>query len=124
MFLGTGTTIGFASGFLAEILDLSGPTLSRVSVQSSHMGTPANYHTFLEGKLVDAGELTVEMGFDPDATPPIVNVPETVTITFPDSGSTTWVFQGFLTSFEVADPLEDKMTATATIKATGPLVIT
>lgn len=121
MILGTGITITFASGFLAEILDVSPPNLSRISVQSSHMLTPDNFHTFLEGKLTDPGELTVEIGFDPALAPPINDAPETIVITFPDAGAATQTFIGFMTGFEPSGPLEDRMTATVTIKATGPV---
>lgn len=123
MEIGTGTTITFASGFFAEILDVSPPNASRESIQVSHMGT-TDAHTFKPTDLADWGELTVEMGFDPATTVPITNAAETVTITFPDSGATTWVFEGFMTGFEPSDPLEDRMTATATIKVSGPVVQT
>ena len=122
MFIGTGTTISFASGFLAEILDITLPGMSRESIQTSHMGTSGD-HTFTPAKLVDNGEMVVELGFDADEDPPIDDDPETVTITFPDSGSSTWVFTGFLTGYEGSDPLEDRVTATATVKVTGGIVI-
>ena len=124
MFIGTGTTIAFDSGFLAEILDVTPPGFSRESIPTSHMGTADNAHTFKPAKLTDYGEMTVDIGFDPDADPPINSDAETITITFPDSGSTTWAFSGFMTGYEAADPLEGRMTASVTIKATGKVTIT
>lgn len=121
--IGTGTTVSFASGFLAEILSISGPTMSRGSVDMSHMGTTTN-KVFKPTDLSDMGELTVELLFIPQDTPPINDAPESIAITFPDSAASVWTFTGFLTGFDVTDPLEDRMTATAKIKITGGVVIT
>lgn len=121
MDIGTGTTITFATGFFAEILDITGPGLSRESIQTSHMGT-TTAHTFLPGDLYDGGELTVELGLDVGQTPPISSVAESITITGP--GGDTIAFDGFMTGFEPRIPLEDRMTATATIKVTGTVTFT
>lgn len=123
MFIGTGTTVAFSSGFFAEILSVSPVSASRNSVESSHMATPNNSHTFLPTDLVDWGEMTVELGFAPGTKPPIQNATETITITFPDSAASTWTFLGFMTGFDADDPLEDRATATAVIKYTGDLTV-
>ena len=120
--IGTGTTITFSTGFFAEIVDISGPEASRESVQVSHMGT-TTAHIFLPTDLVDWGDLTVELLLDPQTKPPVNAVAETVTITFPDSAATTWAFSGFMTGFDLGIPLEDRMTATATIKVTGDVTV-
>lgn len=116
--VGTGTTITFASGFFAEVLSIAGPSGSRVSLQTSHMGT-TTAHTFVPGDLVDWGEMTVEMHYVAGEDPPIDDVVESVTITFPDSASSTLSFDGFMTGFEITNTLEEIITASATIKATG-----
>jgi len=121
--VGTGTTIAFASGFFAEILSVSGPNASRVSIPTSHMGT-TSAHTFTPGDLVDWGELTVELAFDPSATPPIASSSESVVINFPDSDTSTWTMTGFMTAFSPSTPFEERATASATIKITGAVVIT
>ena len=122
MDISTGITITFSTGFLAEILDVSPPGSSRESIQTSHMGT-TNAHTFTPADLVDWGELTVEMAFAPGTTPPITSVAEEIVITFPDSGASTWTFSGFMTGFEPSAPLEDRMTASATIKVSGAVAV-
>ena len=118
--LGTGTTITFSTGFCAEILSISGPGLSREMIDISHMGT-TTAHAYMVADLYDAGELTVELQFVPGTAIPIAGAFETVTITFPDSGASTLAFSGAMSGFEPSIPLEDKMTATATIKATGAI---
>ena len=120
--IGTGTTISFSSGFFAEMTEITPPGASRESIQTSHMTTTVA-HDFLPTKLVDWGELTVELQFDPAADPPIDNDPEAIVITHINSAATTWSFQGFMTGYEASIPLEDKETATATIKVTGDVTI-
>lgn len=119
-FVSTGIVISFDSGFLAEILEVTGPSMTRESIPSSHMGT-TNDHTFLVAKLVDGGELTVSIAYDPSEVPPIHEDPETVTLTFPDSSAATKTFTGFMTAFEMSAPLEERATASCTIKATGAI---
>lgn len=123
MDIGTGIVISFSAGFFAEILDVSPPGASRESIQTSHMGTE-DAHTFTPADLVDWGEMVVEMAFAPLTTPPITAAKETITITFPDSGTSVWTFDGFMTGFEPSAPLEDRMTASATIKVTGKVQVT
>lgn len=123
MDIGTGTTVAMDSGFFAEILDVSPPAASRESIPSSHMGT-TTAHTFSPATLVDWGEMTLEILFDPSLRPPIDDAAESVTITFPNSAASTWIFTGFMTGFEPSVPLEDRMTATATVKVSGDVSVT
>jgi hypothetical protein len=116
MNIGTGTSIMVGTGFVAEILDVSPPAPKRNSIQTSHMGT-VDAHTFIPTKLVDWGELKFDMAFDPSVVPPIDASPAQCVITFPDAE--TWTFQGFLTGYEPKTPLEDKMTASVTVKVSG-----
>ena len=119
MQIGTGATITFDSGFFAEVLDIRPCSAAREAVNVSHMGT-TDAHEFKPVDLVDWGEVTVELGLFPGTAPPIDDSPETITITFPDSASTTWVWaNSFMTAFEAQVPLEDKMTATCRIKLNG-----
>ncbi len=118
--VGTGSTITFSSGFMAEINNISHSGISRESVDTSHMGT-TTARTFIPGDLFDPGEITVELNFNTNVKPPILEAAETVTVTFPTSD--TWAASGFMTSFEYDDPFEGKMTATATIKFSGDITV-
>lgn len=119
---GTGTSIEFSSGFFAEILDLTPPGPSRESIATSHFGT-TEAMSFEPAKLVDWGEMTVEIAFDPETTPPIGSAAEIIVITFPDTGATTWTFSGFMTSFEPSVPMDDQATASCTIKVSGKVTV-
>lgn len=121
MEIGTGASIAFQTGFFGEILDINLQGMSRPSVKTSHMGT-VGPDTFKPGKLWDPGGAQVEFAFDPTTKPPIDAAAETITITWEDG--TTWAVSGYMTDFEVGNPLEDKMTATATLKFTGDITVT
>ena len=121
--VGTGITVTFASGFLAEILNVNDGDMSRQSIEASH--STSTEKEYLPGVLVDQGQLEVEIAFDPKATPPINSAAETVTVTYPDGS--TWARSGFMERFRhtvPVQPQEDRMTATATIKFTGALTVT
>ncbi len=118
--VGTGISIAFASGFLAEIINAADQGIERAAIDASHMGSAQM--EFLAGRLANLGSSEIEIAFDPQATPPIEAAAETVTITFPDG--TTWARTGFMTGFQWQAPFEDRMTATCSIKYTGQLTIT
>jgi Lambda phage tail tube protein, TTP len=115
---GLGAAITFSSGFMARMLSIEISGIERAELESTHMGTTGAAKTFVPADLYDPGEMTVEMHFDTDASPPITGAAETVTITWPDAE--TWACSGFLKSFAMNAPTEEFMTATAVIKFTGP----
>lgn len=122
MYIGTGTTISLGGSSIAEILDVTPPGMARESVQTSHMGSTVA-HSFLPTKLYDGGEVTLEIAFDPNWAVPISDDAASCVITFPDSGSSTWTFSAFVTGYEPADPLEDRMTASLTLKVAEAVTI-
>jgi hypothetical protein len=117
--LGNGATITFSSGFLALITDISISGIEREAIDSSTLSTSGG-KTFMPSDVYDAGELSVEMQFATDGTPPITSAAETVTVTFPDAE--TLIAQGFMTGFEISDITNESiMKASATIKFTGSI---
>jgi hypothetical protein len=124
-FLGTGATIAFQTGFFAEILSLEWSGIAREPIETSHAGT-STWKTFIPGRLSDPGELSVELHLDADTAAPINAAAETITVTLPSNGAgdtSTWSASGFMTSFSFSAPMEDKQTATATIKFTGAITV-
>lgn len=133
--VGTGTTIVFGtSGFAAQVLDVTPPAPQREAFDAAHMGTakPAagsmGNRPVVFSKLVDPGELSFELHFDPDDVPPIHEVAETITVTFPiPAGLTngaTWVFSGGVVGYEPSVPMDGKMVATVRVKVSGPIART
>lgn len=124
----TGATVVFGtSAFSAELMSVGLPGVTRQSIDTTHMGTTVA-RTFIPSDLIDWGELEIEFAFDPDNEPPMDGVAETITITFPipsgGIGGATIAGSGFFTNFSMTGPLEEKMTATATIKWSGDLTWT
>lgn len=119
---GYGITITFGSGFFAEITGVTPPGMARESIDVSHTESPDNAMEFIMADLVDYGELGVEMNFNPDTVPPIDDPFEAVTINFPSGAS--WAFQGALSGYEPDAPIDDRMTASATVKVSGKITIT
>ena len=121
--VGTATTIAFAtSAFTAEVKSLNGSDVTREDIDVSHMGS-GNYMEFQPAELADGGSIEMEIHFDPDEIPPILAVPEQITITFPTPsgglGGATLVFTGYVNAWSWEAPLEEVMTAEITIKVDG-----
>lgn len=119
---GNGTTVTFGAwSFVGNIISITPGDETREALNVSHLGT-TNYHQFIPGDLVDAGEWTftyIQDSTDADKTLPPdptsgtadgMGVRDTVTITLPeqiDAGNPpTFVFTGFVTSRQLA-PLEN-----------------
>lgn len=118
--LGTGLVVTFASGFLAEIIDATPPEATRESVDTTHMGT-TTARTFTPVDLIDWGEASFDIAFDPGTRPPIDQAAEAVTLTFRNGD--TWAFTGFMTGYAPANPLEERSTATCRIKVSGDVTV-
>ena len=120
--IATGITIVFGtSAFEAEITDVAGPTSSRDSVEVTHQESIGG-REFTPTDLPDYGEISWDIHFNPDDDPPVDLAPEVITVTWP-SGA-TWAFLGFVTSYEPAGPLLDKMTGSITVKISGVITVT
>lgn len=132
-----GTTVVFAtSAFTSSIMGISIAGVTRADIDTSHFGQAipgaavfAN-KTYIPSDLTDGGDLTLEVHFDPDQDLPMNsdNANETITITWPkvpaDATAAIWAFDGYMKSFDMTGPLEDKMTATIVVKIAGPITVT
>jgi len=113
---GTGTTITWETGFLAEVIDLTPPGATREMIKTSHMET-LRAHTYIVGQLIDWGEMVVEVAFDPGLTPPIESVFSTAIVNFPDGE--IWTMCAAMSGYTPRAPMEERMTATCTLKISG-----
>lgn len=123
--IGTGATVTFSSGYLAEIISIQGSGTNRASIATSHLGTTGGM-TYIPAKLYDPGTLTVELQMVPGTTPitPLTAAAETITVTFPDTGAATYAASGFMTGFDYSIPLEDRVTQTVNIQFSGNITVT
>lgn len=134
--MATSTSIGYGTTFavgdgggpevftdLAEVTNVTGPAVTRETVDATHMGSPNRYREFIAG-LIDGGEVTVDMNYVPGgATEILLNAcleqvaARNYRITAPNTE--VLAFSGFCTAKSAAIPLDDKMTLSATFKVSG-----
>ena len=120
---GQGTTIAFGtSSFAAELIDISGPEQTRGVIESTHMGT-TGAKTFIPTELIDNGSVTATVVLDAaNDNVPISDAAETITIVYGGaSGSASWAFSGFCTSYKPSASMGERMTAELEIKVTGAI---
>jgi len=118
---------------VAEITDISGPSVTADEIDVSSHDSPDTYREFVQG-MKDGGEVTFEGHFIYDHATledagDILGYldgggVESWKIVFPDTGSTEWAFDGFVTAFETTGNFEDKATFSATIKVSGKPTLT
>lgn len=110
---------------VAEVHNISGPSVSRDSIETTHHGSTGGYREYLPG-LRDGGEVTVDINWDnsegshADIYGQITSsqtANEDYRVNF--SGGATFTFSGHVTAFDVTAPLDDRLTASLTIKLSG-----
>src|SRR5262245_8898689 len=131
---GSGTEVTFeTSGFSARITNVRWSGIMRNAIDTSYMqfGTiGANQfgnREYIPSGLIDPGEIVLDIHFNPEDHVPM-NEPEMITVTWPkaaaDATAATWACTGFVRQMEINDPMDEKMTATLTIKLTGSCTMT
>lgn len=126
---GHGASITLPGVTLSEVLDISWSGVSRNAIETTNMGTGGSVsssggRTYITASPSDAGEITIEANLDTQVAAWISCIDAAagaVVLTFPGGG--TWTTGGFVTSTSFSVPLEDKMTASITVKLTGDIVV-
>lgn len=133
-FSGVGTTFGRADtdgtsdpAFtnIAEINSVDGPNKSRGTIDVTSLDSDEGYREFITS-FRDAGEVTLGMNFT-FAGYELMNddfesdSSREFKITLPNTEGTEFEFDGYVTALGMAVPFDDKVTATVTIKITGPI---
>lgn len=127
--IGAINTLLKADGTLiAEVRSINGLSLSvkKVDVTSHSSSEPWSE---AQATLLDAGDLSFEINYIP-SNPTHNNTSGLLsfltsratkawTLTFPDSGASSWGFDGFISKFEMQAPVDNVLTAKITITATG-----
>lgn len=116
---------------VAEVLNISGPSLSRDTVDVTTMDSPDQWREFIAG-LKDGGELTFDVVYDP-VDPTIEPGSGLLSefdkasgaaatnwqLVFSDPAGTTWAFAAILTGAEPQESIDDKVMLSCTLKVTG-----
>ncbi len=113
---------------VAEINSIDGPNKSRDTIDVTSLDSAAGYREFI-ASFRDGGEVTLEMNFTRDGYEEMNADFETDTLVdyqvlIPDTGETTFDFSGLVTSLGMGIPLDDKITASITIKVSGQVTLT
>lgn len=139
--MATNAAIGYGTAFkrgdgadpevfaaLAEVTAINGFSMSKDTVDATHMTSTNRYREFISG-LRDAGEISIEINFDADSTEIAnaftdfnANVSRNYQIVWADTSD--FEFAGFCVGLETGAPVDDKMTATLTYKITGQPTLT
>lgn len=112
---------------IADPTSISGPGLSRETIDVTSHGSPDGWMEFIGG-LKDGGEVSVDVNYDPAAHDLLIadfedSVPRNYQVVFPDPGTTTWGIKAVLTGFEPEAPYDDKLAASLTFKVSGKPVL-
>ena len=128
---GMGTTFGKQDGStgtftsLAEIKDITGPSMSRETFDTTAIDTTGGYRTFITG-LKDAGAISLTLNYTPSAYAAMLagytsDTADTYQIKLPDN--TTIVFDGYISEIPLTIPT-GLVTFTATVKISGAVTFT
>jgi tail tube protein len=116
---------------MSEIKSITPPSVDVDQVEVTHMQSPNQFREFISG-LLDGGEVSFEMNFIPGNTSDdrlfeLLNLPTGVSrrracrISYPNG--VTWFFNAEVTGYEPDVPFDDAMTATVTLKVSGPITV-
>ena len=126
-----GGSIGFGSSSINSIDILSGSRtgVSVVNINTSHTATSGDNHTYIPSDLVEGGNYQFDVLHDPDDDiDNLVGVSDTITITYPTpaGGMTgaTKAFTGWIDGYDEQLPLEDKMSASLSLKVASDVTST
>lgn len=116
---------------VANVTNLSGPGLSRNTIDVTAHDSPDAYMEFLGG-LKDGGEVGMDINWDPGDTTHANLIadfedtePRDYQLVIPVlSGSAEWAFSAIMTGFDPSYPTDDKIEASVTFKITGKPVLT
>jgi hypothetical protein len=126
-----GTTFSYNSVAIGDVLSISSPSVSVATIDTT--GIADVFRTFLGG-TIDSGEMSVEVMYDPnstagaafeaewESTASAAPTAKACVITFSDSSAYT--FNAVLTGFSASVALDDRVTASISLKVSGSIVIT
>jgi predicted secreted protein len=120
---------------LANVSNIGGPGLSRETIDVTAHDSPNAYRQFVGG-LKDPGEISFDINYDPLVHDTLVaDLDLTASggaknwkITWPKStgqvtAGNTWTFPAIMTGFEPGAPIDDKLSASVTLKVSGKPVL-
>jgi hypothetical protein len=114
------------TNLVGQIMDVGPPSPTRDIIDVTSSSSPDMARQFIAG-LIDYGEASFEMNWEPGSAADTLlrgisleRLPRTYQMRWTQmTPDVTITFAGYLTAYERSSPMDDKMTATVTIKVTG-----
>lgn len=114
---------------IAEVKDVSGPSLSQDTEDVTSHGSPGNWEEHIP-TILRSGEVTFTINYVPtdsthDSTDGLLSDLEAQTaarkfrVIWPDQPGTQWDFTAIVTNFEPSGPVDGAFEAEVTLKLTG-----
>ena len=128
---GVGTIFNRYSGTvwqrIAEINSISGPSMTRDTIDVTSLDSTGGYREFITG-FRDGGTVSLTMNFTRETYDLMLfdfesNDAQSYEIILPDADVTSFEFCGLVTELPLEIPTDDKVTANVTIKITGKVVV-
>jgi len=128
---GVGTSFKRWSGTawvaIAEINSITGPSMSRDTIDVTSLDSTGGYREFITG-FRNAGTVVLAMNFTRDTYETMKadfesNTIQNYQIVLPDLENTGLDFEGLVTELPLTIPADDKVTADVTIQVTGKVYI-
>jgi predicted secreted protein len=112
---------------IAEINSITGPSMSRDTIDVTSLDSTGGYREFITG-FRNAGTVVLAMNFTRDTYELMKadfesNVAGNYQIDLPDAEGTSLDFEGLVTELPLTIPADDKITADVTIQVTGKVEI-
>lgn len=113
---------------VGEATSISGPGMERETIDVTSHDSPERFREWVGG-LIDAGEVTFEVNWDPAIHVPLIDdfqdpLPRNYRIVFPSPPDGQFDFAAFITGMDHEFPHDDKMSADFTFKISGKPVFT
>lgn len=108
---------------IGEINSITGPGMTRDTIDTTALDTLGGYRTFIAG-FKNAGTIALAMNFTRTTYEQMLtdfesDVVQNYEIILPDADNTSLEFEGLVTELPLTIPPDDKVTADVTIQITG-----
>lgn len=114
---------------VAEVTNISGPDEALELIDATHMGSPGARREYIPS-LLDSGEVQLDLNFLPaDSNQGGLRadlnnrVRRNFKLVWTDTGTTTYSFAAYVTAHSKSAQIDDKLTASVTLKITGDISV-
>lgn len=121
-----GDEAGTSFDAVAEVTNIDFMDVSADDLDVTSHDSEDAWREFLAG-LKDGGELSMDLNFDPSIHAnllSLVGVTRNMQVTFPTGVDEKVEFEGYIKSLSGSAPVDDKLSASASVKVSGPVTIT